>query len=146
MVFKIELIFLENISWTRVSNISFQCFTAYLGLLIHSTNEHYLSFNLIFHWSVSLKAWFKVHQQIVQNMQQDGSINEEQEQQVSEIIFKEETCTSMVKRKTKYFLTNITLEPVMLFYGIIRSIDKVAQSQLIIGHTFCIISDLSSNL
>ena len=79
-------------------------------------------------------------------MQCDDSNNEEQEQQISEIIFTEETCASMVKRKTKYFLTNITLEPVMLFYGIIRSIDKVAQSQLIIGHTFCIISDLSSNL
>ena len=66
-------------------------------------------------------------------MQNDESINEEQEQNVSEIIFKKETSASKVKRKTKYFLTNITLEPVMLFYGIIRSIDRVAQSQLIIG-------------
>ena len=66
-------------------------------------------------------------------MQNDESSNEEQEQNVSEIIFKKETSASKVKRKTKYFLTNITLEPVMLFYGIIRSIDRVAQSQLIIG-------------
>ena len=71
-------------------------------------------------------------------MQCDDSNNEEQEQQISEIIFTEETCASMVKRKTKYFLTNITLEPVMLFYGIIRSIDRVAQSQLIIGQLFII--------
>jgi len=68
-------------------------------------------------------------------MQNDESINEEQEQNVSEIIFKKETSASKVKRKTKYFLTNITLEPVMLFYGIIRSIDRVAQSQLIIDKT-----------
>ena len=60
--------------------------------------------------------------------------NEDEKQEVSEIIFKEETYTSIAKRKTKFFLQNITLEPVMLFYGVIRSIDRVAQSQLIIGN------------
>ena len=77
-------------------------------------------------------------------MQNDESINEEQEQNVSEIIFKKETSASKVKRKTKYFLTNITLEPVMLFYGIIRSIDRVAQSQLIIGELINFLSYYST--
>jgi len=58
--------------------------------------------------------------------------DEEKEQEVSEIVFERETSVSVAKRKSKHFLENITLEPVMLFYGIIRSIDSVAQSQLII--------------
>ena len=71
---------------------------------------------------------------LVDNMQNEQSgTNEDEKQEVSEIIFKEETCWSIAKRKTKFFFQNITLEPVMLFYGVIRSIDRVAQSQLIIG-------------
>ena len=80
------------------------------------------------------------------------------------IVFESETFFSLAKRKCKTFLTNITLEPVMLFYGIVgwvlcqklssfhqftmttfvrkkkvksrfRSIDKVASSQLILDKT-----------
>ena len=35
------------------------------------------------------------------------------------IVFESETFFSLAKRKCKTFLTNITLEPVMLFYGIV---------------------------
>lgn len=68
--------------------------------------------------------------------------DEEKEQEVSEIVFERETSVSVAKRKSKHFLENITLEPVMLFYGIIRSIDSVAQSQLIIGMKYLVLSHL----
>ena len=63
--------------------------------------------------------------------------NEEEEEEpvdeFNEIIYKGETLVSKVRRKVTFFLTNITIEPVMLFYGCIRSIDYIAQSQLTIG-------------
>ena len=59
--------------------------------------------------------------------------DENEEQELSEIVFSRENSVSLAKRKAGFFFTNITLEPVMLFYGVIRSIDRVAQSQLILG-------------
>ena len=66
-------------------------------------------------------------------MQDDIPRGQEEKSEIPEIIFKEETYLSVAKRKIQYFLTNITLEPVMLFYGVIRSIDRVSQDQLING-------------
>ena len=63
-------------------------------------------------------------------------LEEEEEEPVdefNEIIYKGETLVSKVRRNVTFFLTNITIEPVMLFYGCIRSIDYIAQSQLLIG-------------
>ena len=68
-------------------------------------------------------------------MQDDIPGGQEEKSEIPEIIFKEETYLSVAKRKIQYFLTNITLEPVMLFYGVIRSIDRVSQDQLIIDKT-----------
>ena len=63
----------------------------------------------------------------------DARQDENEEQELSEIVFSRENSVSLAKRKAGFFFTNITLEPVMLFYGVIRSIDRVAQSQLILG-------------
>ena len=41
------------------------------------------------------------------------------EEEVGKIIFETETFSSLAWRKCKHFFTNITLEPVMLFYGIV---------------------------
>ena len=68
-------------------------------------------------------------------MQNDASGSQEEKSELPEIIFKEENLISVAKRKIQFFLTNITLEPVMLFYGVIRSIDRVTQDQLIIDKT-----------
>ena len=57
--------------------------------------------------------------------EQEGPVDE-----LNEIIYKGETCVSKVRRRVRFFLTNITIEPVMLFYGVIRSIDYIAQTQL----------------
>ena len=65
--------------------------------------------------------------------QVEGEEEEEQVDEFNEIIYKGETLVSKVRRKVTFFLTNITIEPVMLFYGCIRSIDYIAQSQLTIG-------------
>ena len=35
------------------------------------------------------------------------------------IVFESETFFSLGKRKCKTFFTNVTLEPVMLFYGVV---------------------------
>ena len=76
----------------------------------------------------------------------------EEKEEVGKIVFESETFSSMAWRKCKHFFTNITLEPVMLFYGIVglvrkfffelllrhisfRSIDRVASSQLILDKT-----------
>jgi len=58
-----------------------------------------------------------------------------EKEEVGKIIFETETFSSMAWRKCKHFFTNITLEPVMLFYGIVGSIDRVASSQLILDKT-----------
>ena len=42
-----------------------------------------------------------------------------EKEEVGKIIFETETFSSMAWRKCKHFFTNITLEPVMLFYGIV---------------------------
>lgn len=65
----------------------------------------------------------------------DEQVEEEEEpvDEFNEIIYKGETLVSKVRRNVTFFLTNITIEPVMLFYGCIRSIDYIAQSQLTIG-------------
>ena len=70
-------------------------------------------------------------------MQDDIPGSQEEKSELPEIIFEKETYFSVAKRKIKFFLTNITLEPVMLFYGVIRSIDRVSQDQLIIDKTCC---------
>ena len=83
-------------------------------------------------------------------MQNDVSGSQEEKSEIPEIVFKEETRLSVAKRKIQYFLTNITLEPVMLFYGVIRSIDQVTQNQLIIDKTcindFTFGDDVCNNL
>ena len=43
----------------------------------------------------------------------------EEKEEVGKIVFESETFSSMAWRKCKHFFTNITLEPVMLFYGIV---------------------------
>ena len=45
-------------------------------------------------------------------------------EEVGKIVFESETFSSMAWRKCKHFFTNITLEPVMLFYGIVGSVRK----------------------
>ena len=50
-------------------------------------------------------------------MQNDVSGSKKEKSELPEIIFEEENFISVAKRKAKFFLTNITLEPVMLFYG-----------------------------
>ena len=44
---------------------------------------------------------------------------EEEEEVVSPIKFETETYFSLVTRKTRSFFRNITLEPVMLLYGVV---------------------------
>ena len=75
-----------------------------------------------------------------EQQQEEKQIDEEQLEEkeepvdeFNEIIYKGETLVSKVRRNVTFFLTNITIEPVMLFYGCIRSIDYIAQSQLTIG-------------
>ena len=46
----------------------------------------------------------------------------EEKEEVGNIVFESETFSSMAWRKCKHFFTNITLEPVMLFYGIVGSV------------------------
>ena len=46
-------------------------------------------------------------------------LGEEKERKEHKIVFESETFFSLAKRKCKTFFTNITLEPVMLFYGIV---------------------------
>ena len=46
----------------------------------------------------------------------------EEKEEVGKIVFESETFSSMAWRKCKHFFTNITLEPVMLFYGIVGSV------------------------
>ena len=50
-------------------------------------------------------------------MKNDVSGSQEEKSELPQIIFEEENYISVAKRKIQYFLTNITLEPVMLFYG-----------------------------
>ena len=47
-----------------------------------------------------------------------------EKEEVGKIVFESETFSSMAWRKCKHFFTNITLEPVMLFYGIVGSVRK----------------------
>ena len=81
------------------------------------------------------------------------SVNLKEEDKVQPIKFQTESFFSLARRKCKHFFTNITLEPVMLFYGIVtwvtkdqfwlvfyqpiicRSIDRVASSQLLFDKT-----------
>ena len=48
----------------------------------------------------------------------------EEKEEVGKIVFEPETFSSMAWRKCKHFFTNITLEPVMLFYGIVGLVRK----------------------
>ena len=50
-------------------------------------------------------------------MKNDVSGSQEEKSELPQIIFEEESYISVAKRKIQFFLTNITLEPVMLFYG-----------------------------
>ena len=45
-------------------------------------------------------------------------------EELGKIVFESETFSSMAWRKCKHFFTNITLEPVMLFYGIVGLVRK----------------------
>ena len=54
-------------------------------------------------------------------MAKDGK---EEKEEVGKIVFESETFSSMAWRKCKHFFTNITLEPVMLFYGIVGLVRK----------------------
>ena len=47
------------------------------------------------------------------------SVNLKEEDKVQPIKFQTESFFSLARRKCKHFFTNITLEPVMLFYGIV---------------------------
>ena len=49
----------------------------------------------------------------------------EEKEEVGKIVFESETFSSMAWRKCKHFFTNITLEPVMLFYGIVGLVQEV---------------------
>ena len=51
---------------------------------------------------------------------------EEKKRKEHTIIFESETFFSLAKRKCKTFFTNITLEPVMLFYGIVGWVFKLS--------------------
>ena len=48
----------------------------------------------------------------------------QEKEEVGKIVFESETFSSMAWRKCKHFFTNITLEPVMLFYGIVGLVRK----------------------
>ena len=65
-------------------------------------------------------------------MQNDVSGSKKEKSELPEIIFEEENFISVAKRKAKFFLTNITLEPVMLFYGVSswvrKNASKISQS------------------
>ena len=61
--------------------------------------------------------------------------NETESEEASPIKFQPEGYFSIVKRKGRSFFQNITLEPVMLLYGVVGSIDRVASSQLILDKT-----------
>ena len=50
-------------------------------------------------------------------------------------MFERESHLSLLTRKVRTFFRNITLEPVMLFYGVIRSLDSIASGQLLIDKT-----------
>ena len=52
-------------------------------------------------------------------MEDKDKRKDEEKEEVRKIIFETETFSSMAWRKCKHFFTNITLEPVMLFYGIV---------------------------
>jgi len=58
-----------------------------------------------------------------------------EESEIPTVVFEKETKFSTIKRKCRAFFRNITLEPVMLFYGVIRSIDSIANSQLLLDKT-----------
>ena len=53
-------------------------------------------------------------------------LGEEKKRKEHTIIFESETFFSLAKRKCKTFFTNITLEPVMLFYGIVGWVFKLS--------------------
>ena len=55
--------------------------------------------------------------------------------EVPHIVFEKESYASLAIRKCRTFFRNITLEPVMLFYGVVRSIDGIANNQLLLDKT-----------
>ena len=57
-------------------------------------------------------------------------------EKIPKVKYEDEPSSSVVRRKARFCLTNITLEPVLLFYGVIKSMDRIAQNQLIIGKYF----------
>jgi len=61
--------------------------------------------------------------------------NQDKPEEVEPIVFETESYFSLVTRKCKTFFRNITLEPVMLFYGVVRSIDSIASGQLLLDKT-----------
>ena len=67
----------------------------------------------------------------------------EKEPELPQIVFQAESRASLVKRKAEAVFTNITLEPVMLLWGVIRSIDGIARRQLILGKNLCLPNRLS---
>ena len=77
---------------------------------------------------------FKEKEKDEKQIEEQFEEEEEPVDEFNEIIYKGETLVSKVRRNVTFFLTNITIEPVMLFYGCIRSIDYIAQSQLLIGY------------
>ena len=66
-------------------------------------------------------------------MEKNGGGNVDSD--IPTIVFETESYSSVIKRKCRTFFHNITLEPVMLFYGVIRSIDRIANSQLLLDKT-----------
>jgi len=69
------------------------------------------------------------------NEEENRRRSEKKSEDVTKITFETETWFSLVKRKVKYFFANVTLEPVMLFYGIVGHLDSVASSQLLMDKT-----------
>ena len=52
---------------------------------------------------------------------------------VDTIEIPEERKFSKAQRKIKYFFSNITIEPVLFLFGILKTLDLITQGQLIIG-------------
>ena len=64
------------------------------------------------------------------------------------IVFQSETFFSLAKRKCKTFFTNVTLEPVMLFYGIVGWVlcHKLSSFSQFTMTTFIIKKEIRLNL
>ena len=64
---------------------------------------------------------------------------------VEEIVFEKEGCLSIVTRKVKRVVRNITIEPVMFFLSFVGSMDYVSQGQLVIDKSCNIDFDFAND-